>query len=282
VSFNKSLHKERIEEEMMKVTANGISIHYTLEGAQSAPLITLSHSLATNLTMWEPQMEALLKSHRVIRYDTRGHGETSVPQGPYSFDMLAEDAAALLQALDIRKTVFMGISMGGMIGQVLGIKRQGLLSGLILCDTMSRIPEETRSIWAERINTVQEEGMESQVGSTIERWFTPRFREKHPEVVEKVEVMIRATNPQGYIGCAYAIRELNLTEKISDIGVPTLIIVGEDDPGTPVSASEAIHEKIRDSELVILKSAAHLSNIEQSEAFNKAVLNFLYKIGGKG
>jgi len=273
---------DKIEEEMMKVTANGINIHYSLDGAESAPVVTLSHSLATNLAMWEPQMEALLKSHRVIRYDTRGHGETSVPQGPYSFDMLAEDAAALLQALGIRKTVFMGISMGGMIGQVLGIKKQGLLSGLILCDTMCRIPEEAEAIWAERIHIVQKAGMESQLESTIERWFTPRFREKHPEAVQKVEAMIRATSPQGYIGCAHAIAELNLAEKISDIKVPTLIIVGEDDPGTPVSASEAIHEKIRDSELVILKSAAHLSNIEQSAAFNKAVLRFLGKIGGKG
>ncbi|MBN2033638.1 MAG: 3-oxoadipate enol-lactonase [Deltaproteobacteria bacterium] len=261
----------------MKIEANGISIHYMLDGAESAPVVTLSHSLATDLTMWEPQMDALLTSYRVLRYDTRGHGKTSVPRGPYSFDMLAGDVAALLKSLGIEKTLFMGISMGGMIGQALALKSQDLLSGLILCDTMSRIPDEAKSIWDERIDSVQKDGMESQVESTIQRWLRPPYREKNPEVVGKVEAMIRTTKPEGYIGCAQAIRELNLTEQISGITIPTLIIVGEDDPATPVFASQEIKDKIKNSELVILGSAAHLSNIEQSEAFNRAVLNFLRK-----
>jgi 3-oxoadipate enol-lactonase len=273
------LHKDRIEEETMNVTVNGIMIHYSLDGAERAPVVTLSHSLATNLSMWEPQMEALLKSYRVLRYDTRGHGKTETPQGVYSLQMLAEDALGLLRALGIEKTIFMGISMGGMIGQVLGLMASEALSGLILCDTSSRIPAEARPVWSERIETVQKKGMESQVESTIERWFTPGYRDKNPEVVKRVESMIRATSVQGYIGCAHAIRELDLTEKIGDISVPTLILVGEDDPGTPVSASEEIQERIKGSELVVLKSAAHLSNIEQSEAFNKAVLGFLRSVG---
>ena len=266
----------------MKITANGISIHYMLEGAESAPVITLSHSLATDLTMWDPQMVSLLKSYRVLRYDTRGHGKTEAPQGPYSLELLAEDVLGLLRALGIEKTLFMGISMGGMIGQVLGLKSPDLLKGLVLCDTSSRVPDEAKPIWNERIETVQKKGMESQVDVTLERWFTPSYRKDHPEVVEKITAMIRATNAQGYIGCGHAIRDLNLTEKITAIKVPTLIIVGEDDPGTPVAASQVINEKIKGSELVILKSAAHLSNIEQTEAFNKAVLKFLGKIGGKG
>ena len=266
----------------MKITANGISIHYMLEGAESAPVITLSHSLATDLTMWDPQMVSLLKSYRVLRYDTRGHGKTEAPQGPYSLELLAEDVLGLLRALGIEKTLFMGISMGGMIGQVLGLKSPDLLKGLVLCDTSSRVPDEAKPIWNERIETVQKKGMESQVEATLERWFTPSYRKDHPEVVEKITAMIRATNAQGYIGCGHAIRDLNLTEKITAIKVPTLIIVGEDDPGTPVAASQVINEKIKGSELVILKSAAHLSNIEQTEAFNKAVLKFLGKIGGKG
>ena len=266
----------------MKITANGISIHYMLEGAESAPVITLSHSLATDLTMWDPQMVSLLKSYRVLRYDTRGHGKTEAPQGPYSLELLVEDVLGLLRALGIEKTLFMGISMGGMIGQVLGLKSPDLLKGLVLCDTSSRVPDEAKPIWNERIETVQKKGMESQVDVTLERWFTPSYRKDHPEVVEKITAMIRATNAQGYIGCGHAIRDLNLTEKITAIKVPTLIIVGEDDPGTPVAASQVINEKIKGSELVILKSAAHLSNIEQTEAFNKAVLKFLGKIGGKG
>jgi 3-oxoadipate enol-lactonase len=263
---------------MSKIKANGISVHYTLEGSEASPVITLSHSLATDSSMWEPQMEKLLRSHRVLRYDTRGHGETDASEGPYSLDMLAEDVLGLLQALGIKKTFFMGISMGGMIGQVLALKAPSMLSGLILCDTSSRIPEEAKPLWDERIEVVQKKGMETQVEVTIERWLTPRFRKEHPDVVEKVVAMIRLTNPRGYIGCAHAIRALDLTDRLSAVKVPTLIVVGENDPGTPVSASQAIHERIKGSELAILKSAAHLSNVEQAEAFNTAVLNFLRKI----
>ena len=188
----------------------------------------------------------------------------------------------LLKALGIEKTLFMGISMGGMIGQVLGIKAPDRLEGLVLCDTSSLVPDEAKPIWDERIEVVQKNGMESQVETTLERWFTPTYRKDHPEVVEKITAMIRGTNPQGYIGCGHAIRDLKLTDKIAAIKVPTLIIVGEDDPGTPVAASQVIHEEIKGSELVVLKSAAHLSNIEQAGAFNKTVLNFLGKIGRKG
>ena len=266
----------------MKITANGISMNYRLEGAESAPVITLSHSLATDLTMWDPQMDPLLKSYRVLRYDTRGHGKTEAPQGPYSLELLADDVLGLLKALGIEKTFFMGISMGGMIGQVLGLTAPGLLEGLVLCDTSSLVPDEAKPVWDERIEAVQKKGMESQEEATLERWFTPTYRKEHPEVVEKITAMIRGTKPQGYIGCGHAIRDLKLTDKIAAIKVPTLIIVGEDDPGTPVAASQVIHGRIKGSELVILKSAAHLSNIGQAEAFNTAVLNFLGKIGGKG
>jgi len=179
----------------MKVKADGISIHYTMDGPETAPVITLSHSLATDLSMWELQMEPLLKFFRVLRYDTRGHGKTEAPQGPYSLEMLAEDALELLRALKIEKTFFMGISLGGMIGQVLGIKAPEVLSGLILCDTASRIPEEAGSIWNERMDAVRQKGMESQVESTIARWFTPRFRDRRPKVIERVEAMIRAQAP---------------------------------------------------------------------------------------
>jgi 3-oxoadipate enol-lactonase len=273
--------RNRIKGETMNVKVNGISMHYLLEGSESAPVVTLSHSLATNLSMWDPQVEALLKSYRVLRYDTRGHGRSEVPRGPYSLEMLAEDALGLLQALGIESTVFMGISMGGMIGQVLGLAASEKLSGLILCDTASRVPAEARPVWSERIEAVQKYGMGSQVESTIERWFTPGFRDAHPEVVKRVESMILATEVEGYIGCAHAIRDLDLTERLGGISVPALILVGEEDPGTPVSASKEIQARIKGSELVVLKSAAHLSNIEQSEAFNKAVLNFLGSMAGK-
>jgi 3-oxoadipate enol-lactonase len=169
----------------------------------------------------------------------------------------------------------MGISMGGMIAQTLALKNPGMFRSLILCDTSSRIPEEALPIWEERIGLAQTQGMDALVDSTMERWFTAPFRGKAIPVLEKIRGMIRATPLKGYIGCSRAIMRLNLTERLPEIALPTLIIVGEEDPGTPVTASQAIHEQIKGSELVILKSAAHLSNIEQQDAFNNAVLGFL-------
>jgi 3-oxoadipate enol-lactonase len=259
----------------MKIHANGITVHYEMEGPESAPVVSLSHSLATDLSMWDLQAAVLKSGYRVLRYDTRGHGGTEAPEGPYTLEQLAEDAKALLRALGIPKTHFMGISMGGMIGQILALKDPGMLRSLILCDTSSRIPEEALPIWEERIGLAQEQGMVSLVESTMERWFTPSFRGKPLSVLDKVRAMIRATPVAGYVGCSRAIMKLNLTERLSGIGLPTLIVVGEDDPGTPVAASEAIHKQIKGSELVILKSAAHLSNIEQQDLFNAAVVEFL-------
>lgn len=259
----------------MRITANGIGIHYTLNGPASGHVVTLSHSLATNLAMWEPQASALAARYRVLRYDTRGHGGTDAPSGPYSLDQLAEDAVALFRALGIERTHFVGLSMGGMIGQVLALTHPEMLRSLVLCDTSSRIPPEARPMWGERIRTTEQQGMEPHVEPTIGRWFTPPFAARNPEIVEAVRAMIRQTKPQGYVGCCHAIKALDLTDRLAAITVPALIVVGEDDPGTPVAASRAIHERIRGSELVILKSASHLSNIEQSEPFNKTLLDFL-------
>jgi 3-oxoadipate enol-lactonase len=259
----------------MRITANGISMHYTLNGPASAPVVTLSHSLATHLGMWEPQVAALAARYRVLRYDTRGHGGTDAPGGPYSLDQLAEDAVALLRALGIERTHFVGLSMGGMIGQVLALSHPKMLRSLVLCDTSSRVPPEARPMWEERIRTTEREGMDPHVEPTTARWFTAPFAAKHPEIVEPVRAMIRQTKPQGYVGCCHAIKALDLTDRLSAISVPTLIVVGEEDPGTPVAASRTIHERIKGSELVILKFASHLSNVEQPEAFTKALLDFL-------
>ena len=259
----------------MRITANGIAINYELDGPASAPVVTLSHSLATTLRMWDPQAAALAATYRVLRYDTRGHGGTKAPGGAYSLDLLADDAQALLRALGIARTHFVGLSMGGMIGQVLGIQSPEILQSLVLCDTSSRVPPEARPMWEERVRVAQAQGMEPHVEPTLSRWFTAPFRERHPERVAPVAAMIRGTGPAGYVGCCQAIKMLDLTDRIAAISTRTLIVVGAEDAGTPVAASRTIHERIRGSELVILPSASHLSNIEQPEAFNRALLDFL-------
>ena len=263
----------------MKITANGISVNYTLDGPASAPVAVLSHSLATDLSMWDPQMKALTARYRVLRYDTRGHGGTEAPAGAYTLDQLADDARALLQALDIAKAHWIGLSMGGMIGQTLALKSPELFLSLSLCDTSSRIPAEAKPLWADRIKTAQTQGMEPLVEGTIARWFTAPFREQHKDVVDPVRAMIRRTPPQGYAGCCHAISALDLTDRLPAIKLPTLIVVGEEDQGTPVAASQAIQAKIAGSQLEILKSAAHLANMEQPEAFTKAVTSFLARVG---
>jgi 3-oxoadipate enol-lactonase len=262
----------------MKTTANGISVNYALDGPAGAPVVTLSHSLAADLAMWEPQMKALTTTYRVLRYDTRGHGGTDAPAGAYTLEQLAEDARTLLQTLGIPKTHWIGLSMGGMIGQTLALSSPGLFLSLALCDTSSRVPAEARPVWQERIKTAETQGMDPLVEPTIGRWFTAPFREQRSDVVDPVRTRIRTTSPRGYAGCCAAIAQLDLTDKISAIKLPTLIVVGEEDQGTPVAASQAIHGKIAGSQLEIIKSAAHLSNLEQPEAFTRIITSFLTRL----
>ena len=259
----------------MRIKANTIEINYELSGKKGAPVVVLSHSLASSLVMWNPQMDALNPYFQVLRYDMRGHGKTEVISGPYTLDLLADDVIGLLDALKIDRVHYVGLSIGGMIGQALALNYVHRLRSLALCDTASIIPQEAQPIWQERIHKAREKGMEAQAEETMERWFTPAFLKQSAPMLDIIRKQILATSVQGYIGCAEAIRKLNYLDRLHEIKIPTLIMVGEDDPGTPVSASEAIHERISNSKLVILPSARHLSNIEQKDAFNTALLTFL-------
>jgi len=262
----------------VKTFANGISVQYTIEGPADAPALVLSHSLAAHSAMWDPQMPELTRRWRVVRYDTRGHGGTDAPAARYTLEQLADDALALLDALGIRRAHWLGLSMGGMIGQTLALKAQDRLASLILADTSSRVPPEARPTWEERIRTAESKGMEPIVEPTIGRWFTAPFIERRKDVVDRVRAMIRGTNPQGYAGCCHAISALNLTDRLGGIALPTLVLVGEEDQGTPVAAARTIHQGIKGSELVIIPSASHLSNVEQPEVFTKAVTGFLSRV----
>ena len=259
----------------MKINANGIDINYELTGPKGAPVVMLSHSLACSLVMWQPQMAVLESAFRVLRFDTRGHGGSDAPPGDYSLEQLAADAIGLLDALKIETVHFVGLSMGGMIGQCLALDYPDRLKSLALCDTAAIMPAETQPIWQQRIDAAGETGMAGQVDETLERWFRPEYLQLNPPEVEMIRRQILATPPAGYIGCCEAIRRLNYLERLAAIGLPTLIMVGEEDPGTPVAASEAMHARISGSKLVILPEARHLSNIEQAEAFSAALMDFL-------
>ncbi len=259
----------------MQIKANGIKMNYELSGKVEAPHVMLSHSLGSSLVMWDPQLEVLEPHYQVLRYDTRGHGGSDAPSGAYTLEMLGEDAIGLLDALGIDKVHFVGLSMGGMIGQCLALDHANRLENLVLCDTAATLPEEAQPIWEERIQLAREKGLDALVDETLERWFTPSFLTQNPAEVESIRQQFLATPINGYIGCSQAIRGLNFMERLSEIKIPTLIMVGEEDPGTPVSAAEAMQQRIASSQLVVLPSAAHLSNVEQAKAYNTALINFL-------
>ena len=260
----------------MKIKANGIQINYRVDGPEGAPWLTMSNSLATTHRMWDAQMDAFTKAYRVLRYDKRGHGETEVAPGPYSFELLGDDVLALLDALQVTQTHFVGLSMGGMTGMTMALRKPSVLRTLVLCDTTSKDPLGDPALWQQRIDAVNAGGsMEPLVESTVARFLTPDTVKTRPAVADAVRAMVRTTPVAGYVACCQAIAKLNLTHRLGEISTPTMVVVGADDPATTVEMARTIHQGIRGSELVVLKNAAHLSNLEQPEAFNEAVLGFL-------
>jgi len=260
----------------MKIKTNGIEIHYEIEG--NGPWLTMSHSLACNLSMWDPQMVVLTKKYQVLRYDTRGHGQSSAPAGEYTLEQLADDVKGLLDALKIRQTHWAGLSMGGMIGQAFALRYPGVFQSMVLADTTSRRPPDAAKMWAERIQNAQQKGMEALVEGTLGRWFTEPYRNARKDVMSRIGNDIRKTPVAGFVGCCHAIAKIDLTDRLKEIQCPALVIVGEQDMGTPVEAARAIHQNLPGSELKIIPSAAHLSNVEQAEEFNRAMTGFLDRV----
>lgn len=259
----------------MIIEANGIQMNYELSGVKQAPVVALGHSLACSMLMWRPQLEMLESRFRVLRYDTRGHGGSQAPAGSYTLAQLVDDAIGILDGLDIERVHWVGLSMGGMIGQGLALSHPGRLESLVLADTAAIIPDEAQPVWQARIDAVRKKGMQAVAESTLERWFTPNYlKQKRPEV-DQIRHQILATPVAGYIGCSEAIRRLNYLNQLAAIQTATLIMVGADDPGTPVAASEAMHAHIKGSSLVVIPAAAHLSNIEQAKVFNTNLIAHL-------
>ena len=261
--------------ETKTIQVNGIQIRYADEGPADAPVVVMSHSLSAELGMWEPQAAALKDRYRVIRFDTRGHGGTDVPAGPYTLDMLADDAIGLLDGLGLKSVHWVGLSMGGMIGQTAVLKAPQRFRTLTLADTSSGYPPEAVAGWAERIDAARQNGMAPGVEGTIERWFSPGFVASDGPLINTVREMIRNTPVEGYCGCGAAIARLNVTPRLGEITTPTLVICGEDDPGTPLAMSEIMRDGIPNAKLAILPVCRHLSNLEDVFGFNKALIDFL-------
>lgn len=260
----------------MKLKTNGVEINYEIEG--SGPWLTMSHSLACNLHMWDPQMPVLKGKFKVLRFDTRGHGQSSAPAGEYTLEQLADDVKGLLDGLGIRQTHWAGLSMGGMIAQAFALKYPRVFQSMVLADTASRLPPDAGKLWGDRIRTAREQGMGALVESTLGRWFTEPYRNSRKDVMERIGNDIRATPINGFVGCCHAISRLDYLDRLREIKVPALVVVGEHDPGTPPEAARLIQQNLPGAELRILPSAAHLSNIEQADEFNKVMVGFLDRV----
>ena len=247
-------------------------IHYLLEGPPGAQVLVFSNSLGTNFSMWDMQAMEFQKKLRVLRYDTRGHGKTSVTPGPYSIEQLGKDVLALLDELHLDRVYFCGLSMGGMIGMWLGANAPHRLHKLVLSNTAAKIG--TLEGWNARIEAVRKGGMKSVAPAVIERWFTPAFREKVTAPVTAIRKSLEETNPEGYIACCAAVRNFDFREQLASIRAPALVLTGKYDPATTPADARFLAERIRGASYGEL-NAAHISNVEDKTQFNAVVSAFL-------
>ena len=255
------------------VNVNGVDIAYRFDGPADGRVLLVANSLMANGSMWDWNVPAFADRYRVLRYDKRGHGRSSVVPGPYSIAQLADDAAGLMDALQIEKAHFMGLSIGGMIGQQLGARYPERMHSLSLCNTASEMPP--RSLWEDRFQIARTQGLAGLVDGTIGRWFTAPFIERAPHDIEKVRQMILGTNVEGYIGCGSAVRDMAQSTMLLKIKTPTLVLSGRHDPACTVDQGIVLNRLIDGSRMVIIEDAAHLSNIEQPAQFNQAVRAFI-------
>ncbi|MGI1795592.1 3-oxoadipate enol-lactonase [Acinetobacter variabilis] len=257
---------------MPTFTSNDAQINYQTFGDATKPAIVFSNSLGTKYSMWQPQIEHFQQDYYVICYDTRGHGASSAPQGPYSLEQLGQDVVNLLNHLNIAKAAFCGISMGGLTGQWLAIYKPERFSHVIVCNTAAKIGQE--QAWQDRAALVREQGLAPIAATAASRWFTDPFIQSNPAVVAELSNDLGAGSPEGYANCCEALAKADVREQLSSIQIPVLIIAGQQDPVTTIADGQFMQQRIANSQLFEI-NASHISNIEQPEAFNQAVQTFL-------
>ena len=264
-------------------TASSPALHYSVREPRSgkAPrhTVVLSHALGCDLTMWDSLANRLAFDNRVIAYDHRGHGSSDAPDALYSMADLADDAARLLQELntelDTGPVVWVGLSMGGMVGQELALRHPSLVRALVLANTTSGYPDAARAVWEQRIATVRAEGIEAIADAVMGRYFHDAFRVRKAATVARFRRRLVTTDATGYVGCCEAVGKVDTGSRLGQIAVPTLVIAGELDQGTPVAMAQALAEGIPGARLEVLQDASHLSAAEQPEAFAKLVRDFV-------
>jgi 3-oxoadipate enol-lactonase len=249
-----------------------VDVSHTVSGRADGPVVVLSNSLGSTRAMWDRNVRALEPRFRVVRYDTRGHGESPVPDGPYTFDDLADDLVALLDRLGVERADVVGLSLGGMTAMRLAARDPERVDRLVLLSTSARLDPP---LWLERAALVRAGGTGSIAATVASRWFTPAYFERHPEVRAEYEAMVSGTSAEGYAACCDLIADMDLRADLDAIRAPTLAIAGADDPATPPDHLRRIADAIPDARLYVVPDAAHLANAEQPDVVNAAVLAHL-------
>lgn len=257
---------------MPTFTSNDAQINYQTFGDATKPALVFSNSLGTKFSMWQPQIDFFQKDYFVVCYDTRGHGGSTAPQGPYQLDQLGQDVIHLLNHLSIQKAAFCGISMGGLTGQWLAINHPERFNHVIVANTAAKIGQE--QAWLERATLVRAQGLAPIASTAASRWFTEPFIQSNAAIVAELSNDLGAGSPEGYASCCEALAKADLREQIKSVSVPVLIVAGQQDPVTTVADAQAMQHSIVNSQLCEI-NASHISSVEQAEAFNQAVQAFL-------
>lgn len=258
----------------MRIKANGVTLNCTIDRQSDAPWVMFAHGIATDMSIWVDVAALLGSRFNILRFDARGHGGSESVGDDYTFALLIDDAVALMDALEISRAHYVGLSLGGMVGLGLALDHPNRLISLACCDARASAPPEYRTAWVNRRAAVLAQGMESIVEQSMARWFAPGFRERHPGRAAQVEAMIRRTSPNGYRGCAAALLTLDYSRQLARIATPTLYLVGEHDQGAPPATVRRMQEATPAAQYVEIPEAGHLSCIEQPDAVADALANF--------
>ena len=258
----------------MDATYEPIRVHHVVSGRPDGPVVVLSNSLGATHAMWDENLPDLERHFRVVRYDTRGHGRSPVPPGPYSIDDLADDVVALLDRLGVQRAHFVGLSLGGMTGMRLAARHPERVDRLVLLCTGAHLTPS--SAWLERAATVRVDGTQAVAEAVVARWFTPGFLEANPEVKATCDATVAATPDEGYAGCCEVIAAMDLRGDLPAITAPTLAIAGADDPATPPPHLEAIADAVQHGRLLVVPDSAHLANAQQPEIITRAIIDHLH------
>lgn len=260
---------------MSRVNVGGHSLAVQIDGPENAPWIVLSNSLGATMQMWDPQVAFLAQKYRILRYDTRGHGKSDAPEGPYAFAGLNRDVIALLDYHDIETASFMGLSMGGMTGLGLALDHSDRFERIVCADGRADAPEGFRANWDDRIAKVRSGGLEAIVDGTLQSWFTENWRVAQPDQLSDLRMMVLSNNPAGYIACCQALKELDYLRYLGGISTPLLYVGGEFDMGAAPAVMQEMADNTPGGRYVSVPNAAHVANINAPLAFNKAISEFL-------